>query len=70
MGESLRQELNGTGCRVTLIEPGMVDTPFFDDKPTDALHDVDIANAVMYAVSQPAHVDVNEILVRPVSQDG
>ena len=31
MGESLRQELNGTGCRVTLIEPGGVDTPFFDN---------------------------------------
>ncbi len=70
MGESLRQELNGTGCRVTLIEPGMVDTPFFSNQPTDALHDSDIANAVMYAVAQPAHVDVNEILIRPTSQDG
>lgn len=70
MGESLRQELNGTGCRVTLIEPGMVDTPFFTNQPTAALHAEDIANAVMYAVSQPAHVDVNEILVRPVAQDG
>jgi NADP-dependent 3-hydroxy acid dehydrogenase YdfG len=69
MGESLRQELNGTGCRVTLIEPGMVDTPFFSNRPTGALEDVDIANAVMYAVSQPPHVDVNEILIRPTSQD-
>jgi NADP-dependent 3-hydroxy acid dehydrogenase YdfG len=68
MGESLRQELNDTGCRVTLIEPGMVDTPFFDDQPTNALEADDIARAVMYAVSQPAHVDVNEILVRPVAQ--
>jgi NADP-dependent 3-hydroxy acid dehydrogenase YdfG len=33
MGEAARQELNGTGVRVTLIEPGMVDTPFFDNKP-------------------------------------
>jgi NADP-dependent 3-hydroxy acid dehydrogenase YdfG len=69
MGESLRQELNGTGCRVTLIEPGMVATPFFDDQPTNALDADDIARAVMYAVSQPAHVDINEILVRPVSQE-
>jgi NADP-dependent 3-hydroxy acid dehydrogenase YdfG len=69
MGESLRQELNGTGCRVTLIEPGMVDTPFFENRPTGALEPDDIARAVMYAVSQPAHVDVNELLIRPVAQD-
>ena len=71
MGESLRQELNGTGCRVTLIEPGMVDTPFFENKPQmHALESDDIARAVMYAVQQPPHVDVNEILVRPTAQDG
>ncbi len=70
MGEAARQDLNGTGVRVTLIEPGMVDTPFFDDKPEGALEADDIARAVMYAVSQPAHVDVNEILVRPVAQEG
>jgi NADP-dependent 3-hydroxy acid dehydrogenase YdfG len=70
MGESARQELNGTGVRVTLIEPGMVDTPFFDNKPTDALEPEDIARAVMYAVSQPPHVDINEILIRPTAQEG
>jgi NADP-dependent 3-hydroxy acid dehydrogenase YdfG len=70
MGESARQELNGSGVRVTLIEPGMVDTPFFSNRPTDALHPDDIARAVMFAVSQPPHVDVNEILVRPTAQDG
>jgi NADP-dependent 3-hydroxy acid dehydrogenase YdfG len=70
MGEALRQELNDTGVRVTLIEPGMVDTPFFDKRPTAALEADDIARAVMYAVSQPPHVDVNEILVRPTSQAG
>jgi NADP-dependent 3-hydroxy acid dehydrogenase YdfG len=70
MGEALRQDLNGTGVRVTLIEPGMVDTPFFDDKPSiEALHDEDVARAVMYAVSQPPHVDVNEMLIRPTAQE-
>ncbi len=69
MGEAVRQELNGTGVRVTLIEPGMVDTPFFDERPEAALEPGDIARAVMYAVSQPPHVDVNELLVRPVAQD-
>ena len=70
MGEAARQDLHGTGIRVTLIEPGMVDTPFFDDKPTDALNGDDIARAVIYAISQPPHVDVNEILVRPTAQQG
>jgi len=70
MGEAARQELNDTGLRVTLIEPGMVDTPFFDNPPAAALGPDDIARMVMFAVTQPAHVDVNEILVRPTSQDG
>jgi NADP-dependent 3-hydroxy acid dehydrogenase YdfG len=69
MGEAARLELNDTGVRVTLIEPGMVDTPFFDNGAGDgALKPEDIANAVMYAVGQPPHVDVNEILIRPVAQ--
>jgi NADP-dependent 3-hydroxy acid dehydrogenase YdfG len=70
MGESARQELNGSGVRVTLIEPGMTDTPFFDNRPKDPLHADDVARAVMWAVSQPPHVDVNEILIRPTAQDG
>jgi NADP-dependent 3-hydroxy acid dehydrogenase YdfG len=55
--------------RVTLIEPGSVDTPFFDSRPQDALEPDDIARAIMYAVTQPPHVDVNEMLVRPTSQE-
>jgi NADP-dependent 3-hydroxy acid dehydrogenase YdfG len=70
MGESLRQELNDTGCRVTLIEPGQVDTPFFDNPGEGRLGAEDVARAVMYAVGQPAHVDVNEILIRPTAQQG
>jgi NADP-dependent 3-hydroxy acid dehydrogenase YdfG len=70
MGEAARQDLHGSGVRVTLIEPGMTDTPFFDQRPADALHEDDIARAVMYAVSQPSHVNVNEILVRPTAQQG
>jgi NADP-dependent 3-hydroxy acid dehydrogenase YdfG len=70
MGEAARQDLDGTGIRVTLIEPGMVDTPFFEQRPTHALQDEDIARAVIYAISQPPHVDVNEILIRPTAQQG
>jgi NADP-dependent 3-hydroxy acid dehydrogenase YdfG len=69
MGEAARLELDGTGVRVTLIEPGMVDTPFFDNPvESGALEADDVARAVLYAVSQPPHVDVNEILIRPTAQ--
>jgi NADP-dependent 3-hydroxy acid dehydrogenase YdfG len=69
MAEALRQDLDGTGIRVTSVEPGMVDTPFFDSKPEmRALDPEDVARAVMFAVSQPPHVDVNEILIRPTAQ--
>ena len=70
MGEAVRQDLHGSGIRVTLIEPGMTDTPFFENRPADALADTDIARAVLFALSQPPHVDVNEILVRPTAQQG
>src|ERR687892_1794961 len=63
MGEALRQEVSDTDIKVTLIEPGMVDTPFFDDRPTGALEPDDIARSVMFALTQPPHVDVSEILV-------
>jgi NADP-dependent 3-hydroxy acid dehydrogenase YdfG len=73
IGEALRAELRqmheNHSIRVTLIEPGMVDTPFFDNRPGDwALSDEDVARAVVYALEQPAGVDVNEILIRPTSQ--
>jgi NADP-dependent 3-hydroxy acid dehydrogenase YdfG len=72
IGESLRQELRQThgnhGVRVTLIEPGMTDTEFFDNRPEQALEDDDIAGAVLWALEQPERVDVNEVLIRPTSQ--
>jgi NADP-dependent 3-hydroxy acid dehydrogenase YdfG len=69
MGEALRQEVSDTPIKVTLIEPGMVDTPFFDNSPgSGALEAPDIARAVLYALDEPAHVDVNEILIRPINQ--
>jgi NADP-dependent 3-hydroxy acid dehydrogenase YdfG len=73
-GEALRQELrqihSNQRIRVTLIEPGMVDTPFFDERPgpDNALHDDDIARAVLFALDQPERDDVNEILIRPTQQ--
>jgi NADP-dependent 3-hydroxy acid dehydrogenase YdfG len=73
IGEALRAELRqmheNTAIKVTLIEPGMTDTDFFDNRPGRwALQDTDIAKAVMYALEQGPGVDVNEILIRPTSQ--
>ena len=72
IGEALRSELrqmhDNTGIRVTLIEPGMTDTEFFDRRPQNALADDDLARAVIYALTEPEHVDVSEILIRPSSQ--
>jgi NADP-dependent 3-hydroxy acid dehydrogenase YdfG len=73
IGEALRAELrqmhDNHSIRVTLIEPGMTDTPFFDNGAgPGALEDEDIAKAVMFALEQRPGVDVNEILIRPTSQ--
>ncbi|MEN3283973.1 MAG: hypothetical protein V7607_5113 [Solirubrobacteraceae bacterium] len=70
MGESLRQDVDGTGVRVTMVEPGQVNTPFFDSRSEGRLEPDDVARAVMFAVGQPQHVDVNEILIRPTAQSG
>jgi NADP-dependent 3-hydroxy acid dehydrogenase YdfG len=71
MAQAIRNEMAGTGVRVTLIEPGVVDTPFWDNlqKPgTPELQAEDVARSVLFAMSQPAHVDVNEIIIRPSGQ--
>ena len=68
MGEALRQEVAESEIKMTLIEPGMVATPFFDSEVSGALEADDVARAVLFAMTQPAHVDVNEILVRPIHQ--
>jgi NADP-dependent 3-hydroxy acid dehydrogenase YdfG len=81
--EALRQEALHSNVRVTVIEPGFVDTELqgHNTNPLvveatkkvraqigDLLQAQDIANAILYAVSQPAHVAVNEILIRPTRQ--
>ncbi len=81
--ESLRQEGAHIGVRVTCVEPGFVDTELqghnenpivlaqiekMRDQAGKVLESGDIANAIVYALSQPKHVSVNEILVRPSGQ--
>jgi NADP-dependent 3-hydroxy acid dehydrogenase YdfG len=65
IGYGLREELKGTGVRVTLLEPGMVDTPFFDEPKPDALKPDDVARSAIFALEQPASVDVHELVVLP-----
>ncbi len=65
IGYNLREELKGTGVRVTLVEPGMVDTAFFDEEKPDALRPEDVARAVVYALEQPPGVDLHEMVILP-----
>jgi NADP-dependent 3-hydroxy acid dehydrogenase YdfG len=77
LGYALRQETVGSGVRVTLIEPGLVDTPLARSHPfasdwmetIDPLRDEDVARAVAYVLTQPKHMAINELVLRPVSQD-
>jgi NADP-dependent 3-hydroxy acid dehydrogenase YdfG len=81
--EALRQEVSGAGIRTTVIEPGFVDTELqgHNEHPAvregieqmrqslpEVLQADDIAAAILYAVSQPQRVDVNEVLIRPTGQ--
>jgi NADP-dependent 3-hydroxy acid dehydrogenase YdfG len=74
IGQSLRGELRqmheNTAIRVTLIEPGGVETPFFEQQASGRLEAEDVAGAVMWALGQPAHVDVSEVLILPTAQSG
>lgn len=69
MAEAVRQEVAEQGIRVTSIEPGMVDTPFFDGGAPDwALADDDIADAALFAVSRPTRATITTLTVRPSAQ--
>jgi NADP-dependent 3-hydroxy acid dehydrogenase YdfG len=68
MGEAARGEFGPQGVRVLVVEPGAVRTPFFEQAPERALDPGDVARAVVWGMTQPRHVDVNEILIRPAGQ--
>lgn len=71
MAESIRKEMIGTNVRVTLLEPGAVDTPFWDEGTTfkASLTPDEVADVVVFATRQPKNVDLNEILLRPTGQN-
>jgi NADP-dependent 3-hydroxy acid dehydrogenase YdfG len=64
---NLREEMAEWGGRCTLIAPGMVDTPFFDEPKPQGLSAEDVARAVIYALEQPDTVNINEVLLTPNS---
>lgn len=81
--EAVRQEVTTDGIRTTIIEPGAVDTELQEHIPDEEikqqieegmiesmtpLESDDIARAITYAVTQPQHVNVNEVLIRPTDQ--
>ncbi len=65
LGDALRQEVSDSKIKSTIIAPGMVATPFFENEPEHALQAEDVGRAVVYALSQPEGVDINEVLIRP-----
>jgi NADP-dependent 3-hydroxy acid dehydrogenase YdfG len=81
--EGIRQELSQrANIRVTCVEPGVVATELLNtitdkslerfvesSKQMDSLQSEDIANAILFAVNSPAHMNVNEILIRPTTQE-
>jgi len=62
---NVADEMHEWGGRCTLISPGMVDTPFFDEPNPDKLQAEDVANAVLFALQQPDRAAVREIYVLP-----
>ena len=81
--ESLRQEVTGRHVRVSLVEPGAVETELPDHiRPEireqmmdrfggiERMQSQDIADAIAYVVSRPRHVAINELLIRPTEQEG
>lgn len=81
ISEALRMELQDEGIRITIVEPGAVRTELTehitDQDALDAMSGMlsldilkseDIANSIVYAVTQPENVSVNEILIRPTQQ--
>ena len=80
--EALRREAHRDGVRVTVIEPGVVATELTEHIPDEEtrtnyearvgemepLESEDVAAAILYAVTQPRRVNVNEILIRPLDQ--
>jgi NADP-dependent 3-hydroxy acid dehydrogenase YdfG len=76
--ESLRQEVAGRRVRVSVLSPAAVETELFPlevrnrrraERGYPPLRPEDVADAIGYAVTRPAHVAVSELLIRPTAQE-
>ncbi len=65
MARNIREELQGTGIRVTVLEPGVTNTEIFPEHRPNAMEVEDVANAILFAVEQHPRVDMHEILMYP-----
>lgn len=76
LGGALRKEVGNSGVRVSLIEPGIVDTPLVRDTVEGAaelasgqsLNAEDVARAIMFVLEQPAHVNIDELMISPLAR--
>jgi NADP-dependent 3-hydroxy acid dehydrogenase YdfG len=76
LGRALRKEVAGAGVRVTLIEPGIVDTPLVSETKEGRreltqvrpLSPEDVARTVAFVLAQPEHVDIDELVISPSAQ--
>ena len=64
-GGNLSEEMKSFGGRCTVVAPGMVDTPFFDEPKPDKLQPEDVADAAMHALNADPRCAVNEIFLMP-----
>ncbi len=64
---NMAEEMREWGGRCTVIAPGMVDTPFFDEAKPDKLQAEDVANAVMFALEQDPRATVREVYLMPTN---
>ena len=68
MGHNLREELRGSGVRVTIVEPGVTNTEIFNERRAIAMEVEDVAGTILFAVEQHPRVDMHEILMYPTPE--
>jgi NADP-dependent 3-hydroxy acid dehydrogenase YdfG len=70
LAENLRMYATSRGIGITLVNPGMIDTPFWPDDgaPSFAMPPQHVAEAICFALDQPAGVDLNTLTIRPIGQ--